>query len=440
MQVRRDFLQTQVVLFVAMHAAHLEEMLPFRLLGGQLGRSMAAARFKRNDNDTGEKTRHRNCEAPEPFVHVCNANTFQHLRLSYPILPALPGYPIMRAAGADRDDARPLRSVLRYAGGMILPTLSEIEEAQSVVYRQMPPTPQYSWPLINQRLGTETWIKHENHTPVGAFKLRGALVYLEWLKRMQPDLAGVVAATRGNHGQGVGMAARFFGLKAVIVVPHGNSHEKNCAMQSQGVELIEHGNDFQESLEFARELAKERSFAMVDSFHERLVMGTATYALEFFKVAPPLDVVFVPIGLGSSICGAAAARNALGLTTEIVGVVAAASPSYALSFSQRIIVEAPATTRIADGLACRIPNAFAMEIIWKNVSRIVEVSENEIVAAMRAYYQDTHNVAEGAAASALAATIKERSNLKGLRVGIVFSGGNVDASVFAQVLSGGFTS
>jgi threonine dehydratase len=319
---------------------------------------------------------------------------------------------------------------------MILPTLSQIEEAQSIVYRRMPPTPQYSWPLINQRLGTETWIKHENHTPVGAFKLRGALVYMDWLKRTQPDLAGVVAATRGNHGQGVGMAARLFGLKAVIVVPHGNSQEKNCAMQAQGVELIEHGADFQESLEFARVLARERGFAMVDSFHERLVMGTATYAIEFFKTAPPLDVLFVPIGLGSSICGAAAARNALGLRTEIVGVVAAGSPSYALSFSQRKVVEAPANTRIADGLACRTPNPDAMETIWKNVSRIVEVSETEIAAAMRAYYQDTHNVAEGAAGAALAAAIQERSNLKGLQVGIVLSGGNVDSAVYGEILAG----
>ena len=321
---------------------------------------------------------------------------------------------------------------------MTLPTLSQIEEAQAVVYRHMPPTPQYSWPLINQRLGTEAWIKHENHTPVGAFKLRGALVYMDWLRRTQPDLAGVVAATRGNHGQGVGMAARISGLKAVIVVPYGNSHEKNRAMKAQGAELIESGNDFQESLEFARVLARERGFAMVDSFHEKLVMGTATYALEFFKEAPSLDIVFIPIGLGSSICGAAAARNALGLKTEIAGVVSAASPSYARSFSQRSIVEAPAATRIADGLACRTPNASAMEAIWSNVSRIVEVSDSEIAAAMRAYYEDTHNVAEGAAGAALAAAIQERSHLKGKRVGVVLSGGNVDASVFAQVLVGGF--
>lgn len=321
---------------------------------------------------------------------------------------------------------------------MTLPTLSQIEDAQAIVYRSMPPTPQYSWPLLNRRLGTEAWIKHENHSPVGAFKVRGALVYVEWLKRMEPDLAGVVAATRGNHGQGVGMAARLLGLKAAIVVPKGNSIEKNLAMKAQGVELIEFGYDFQESLVYARTLADDRNWAMLDSFHERLVMGTATYALEFFKGAPPMDVIYVPIGLGSSICGVAAVRNAWGLRTEVVGVVAAESPSYALSFAQRKIVEAPAGTLIADGLACRTPNANALEAIWKNVARVVEVSDAEIADAMRAYYQDTHNVAEGAAAAPLAAALRESSSRQSRRIGLVLTGSNVDAAVFARVLAGSF--
>ena len=319
---------------------------------------------------------------------------------------------------------------------MMLPTLAQIHEAQTVLYRHMPPTPQYSWPLLNQRLGTEAWIKHENHTPVGAFKLRGALVYIDWLRQSQPDLAGVVAATRGNHGQGVGMAARLMGLKAIIVVPHGNSKEKNRAMLAQGVELIEHGHDFQESLEFARTVAAERGFAMVDSFHERLVMGTATYALEFFQAAPPLDAVYVPIGLGSSICGVSAARNALGLTTEIVGVVASGSPSYSISFSQRKVVEAPSKTLIADGLACRLPNQQAMEAIWDNVARIVEVTDAEIAEAMRIYYQDTHNLAEGAGAAALAAAVREKSEHEGKRIGIILTGGNVDRELYNDVLAG----
>ena len=318
---------------------------------------------------------------------------------------------------------------------MQLPSLAQIREAQTVVYRHMPPTPQYTWPLLNQRVGAEVWVKHENHTPVGAFKLRGALVYMDWLKQ-QPNIAGVVAATRGNHGQGVGMAARLAGLKAVIVVPFGNSREKNRAMLAQGVELLEHGQDFQESLEFARTLAKDRGFTMVDSFHERLVMGTATYALEFLEAAPELDTVYVPIGLGSSICGVSAARNALNLTTEIVGVVAASSPSYALSFAQHKVVEAPSTTAIADGLACRTPNAHAMEAIWENVARIVEVTDDEIKDAMRALYQDTHNLAEGAGAAAIAGALKEKALMSpDRRIGVVLTGGNVDRETYAAVLN-----
>ena len=319
---------------------------------------------------------------------------------------------------------------------MPLPSLSQIRDAQTVVYRHMPATPQYTWPLLNNRLRAETWIKHENHSPVGAFKLRGALVYMDWLRQAQPELKGVVAATRGNHGQGVGMAARLAELRAVIVVPHGNSKEKNRAMLAQGVELVENGEDFQESLEFARRLAEDLGFAMVDSFHERLVMGTATYGIEFFEGAPPLDAVYVPIGLGSSICGVSAARNALGLKTEIVGVVASQSPSYSLSFTQRKVVESPSLTAIADGLACRTPNAKAMEAIWENVSRIIEVTDAEIGQAMRAIYEDTHNLAEGAGAAALAGAIKEKHLHSGKRIGIVLTGGNIDRKAYAEVLAG----
>jgi threonine dehydratase len=324
---------------------------------------------------------------------------------------------------------------------MPLPSLAEIRAAQEIVYRHMPPTPQYTWPLIDQRLSAgveskvEAWIKHENHSPVGAFKLRGALVYLGWLKKTQPGLAGVIAATRGNFGQGVAMAARLLRLKAIIVVPHGNSKDQNRAIAGQGAELVEHGHDFQASLEFAGALAANRGFAMVESFHERLVMGTATFAIELFEAAPPLDTVYVPIGLGSSICGVAAARKALGLATGIVGVVAAESPSYALSFKQQKIVEAPARTVIADGQACRTPNPQAMEIIWEHVTRIVEVTDAEIGQAMRAYYQDTHNLAEGAGASALAAALKEKANLGGKRIGIILTGGNVDRETFAKVVA-----
>jgi len=283
-------------------------------------------------------------------------------------------------------------------------------------------------------------MKHENHTPVGAFKLRGALVYGTWLKQTQPELSGVVAATRGNFGQGVAMAARLLGMKAVIVVPHGNSAGQNRAMLAQGAELIEHGHDFQESLEFARILAGERGYAMIESFHERLVWGTATYALELFQAAPNLDVVYVPFGMGSSVCGMVAARNALNLSTEVVGVTSDACRAAALSFRERKLVEAPADSVIADGLACRRPNQDALEIIWSQVARIVEVSDAEIAEAMCVYYQDTHNVAEGAGAAALAAALKERSTLGGKRIGIILTGGNVDRELLISALNGAFQS
>jgi threonine dehydratase len=224
-------------------------------------------------------------------------------------------------------------------------------------------------------------------------------------------------------------------LKAVIVAPRGNSPEKNRAMIAQGVELVEHGDDFQESLEYARTLADQRGYTMVDSFHERLVRGASTYALEFFEAAPPLDTIYVPIGLGSSICGVSAARNALGRRTEIVGVVAAGSPSYSLSFQQKKVVEAPSRTAIADGLSCRRPNPEAMEIIWSNVARVVEVTDAEIAQAMRAYYLDTHNLVEGAGAAALAGAIREMGIRKAGRIGIILSGGNVDREIFAEVLA-----
>ncbi len=317
---------------------------------------------------------------------------------------------------------------------MKLPNLSEIKAAQALVYRYMPPTPQYTWPLVNARLGCEAWIKHENHTPVGAFKLRGALVYLSRLKEERPELAGVVAATRGNFGQGVAMAARLFGLQAAIVVPRGNSVEKNRAMRAQGAELIEEGHDFQAAFEFARKLAEARGYAFAESFHELLVRGTATYALELLEGAPALERVYVPIGLGSSICGVAAARNALGLKTEIVGVTAARAPAYARSFAVGQLIEAPAETEIADGLAVRRPNAEALATVRAQVARIVEVGEDEIRDAMRALYEDTHNVAEGAGAAAMAAALKERTELEGKRVGVVLTGGNVDRAAYAAVL------
>ncbi len=317
---------------------------------------------------------------------------------------------------------------------MDLPGLDEIRRATELVRTVMPPTPTYSWPLLNARCGAEVWIKHENHSPVGAFKLRGAMVYMDWLAREQPNLTGVVAATRGNHGQGVALAAKRRGWTATIAVPHGNSREKNRAMRALGAELVEHGDDFQAANEYAAELAGERGVHKIASFARQLVVGTGTYALEMFQAAPELDTIFVPVGLGSSICGVTAVRNAFGLKTRIVGVVAEGSPSYALSFAAGKVIPHEAATKIADGLACRLPVAEALEVMLKNVDRFVEVSEDEIGSAMRAVYEDTHNIAEGAAAASIAAVLKEREKIAGKRVGAVLTGGNVDREVFLKAL------
>lgn len=317
---------------------------------------------------------------------------------------------------------------------MQLPNLEEIQNATQVVRAVMPPTPQYTWPLLNARAGAEVWVKHENHSPVGAFKLRGATVYMDWLKRSQPSITGVIAATRGNHGQGVALAASRLGLKSTIVVPHGNSREKNRAMRSQGAELIEYSDDFQAALEYATELAKIRGLHMIPSFHPLLVHGTGTYAFEMFSATPELDAVYVPIGLGSSICGVISVRNALGLRTKIVGVVAKDAPAYAISFREKRTISAAANTQLADGLACRVPVPEALEVIFANVDHLVEVNEEEIAAGMRAYYEDTHNVAEGAAGAGLAGVLKERDVLRGRRVGVVLTGGNVDREALLRVL------
>jgi len=299
----------------------------------------------------------------------------------------------------------------------------------------MRPTPEYTWPLLNQRVGAEVWVKHENHSPVGAFKIRGGLVYMDWLAQTQPKVEGVVAATRGNYGQAVGFAARRYGLKTIAVVPFGNSREKNRAMRALGVELVEHGEDFQAASEFADELAIDRGYHRVPSFHQLLINGTGTLALELLRGAPELDTVYVGIGLGSTICGMMAARSALNLRTRIVGVVAAASPSYAVSFREKRAVSCPAETKLADGLACRTPNPEALRLILNGGERIVEVTEPEIARAMVALYEDTHNVAEGAGAAALAGLMQERDRMSDKRVGIVLSGANVDREVFARVLT-----
>ncbi len=315
--------------------------------------------------------------------------------------------------------------------------LDEIVAAGEVIYRHMGPTPEYCWPLICERAGTEVWVKHENHTPIGAFKLRGGLVYVDELLRREPDTPGVIAATRGNHGQSVAFAARSAGLQAVLVVPHGNSVEKNRAMRALGAELVEHGQDFNAAYDYAKDLAAERGLHLFPSYHPILVRGAATYSLELLRAVPDLDTVYVPIGLGSGINGVLAARRALGFKTRVVGVVAERAPTYALSFEAGRPVSTNSCDTVADGVSVRVPDADALEIILEGVERVVAVSEDEIEAAMRAYFADTHNLAEGAGAAPLAALIKEKDAMAGKKVGLVLSGGNVDTEVYRGILAGG---
>lgn len=319
---------------------------------------------------------------------------------------------------------------------MHLPNLADIEAAAQVVYRAFPPTPQYRWALLSERLGADCWVKHENHTPVGAFKIRGGLTYFDQLRQRGELPREVISATRGNHGQSIGWAAREHGVACSIVVPRGNSLEKNAAMRALGAQLIEHGDDFQESREHAQHLAAERGAHMVPSFHKDLLRGVSTYWWEFFQAVPQLDVVYVPIGQGSGACSAVAARRALGHGVRIVGVVSAHATTYADSIAAGRVVEAPVSTLLADGMACRVADAEALAVLAPTLDHIVQVTDDEVAQAMRWLFADTHNVAEGAGAAAFAAAMQEKDTLKGQSVGISLSGGNVDSGQFATVLAG----
>jgi threonine dehydratase len=320
-------------------------------------------------------------------------------------------------------------------GGKPVTSLATLDAAAALVHSVVPPTPQYCWPLLSQRIGAELWVKHENHTQTGAFKLRGGIVYLDDLKRAQPGIAGVISATTGNHGQSIAWAATRLGLKATIVAPHGNSPEKNRAMVGFGATLIEHGHDFQAAYEHAMALAERENLHPVRSFHPLLVRGVASYGLELFRAAPDLDVVYVPVGLGSGICGVIAAREALGCKAEIVGVVAANAATYALSFAAGKPVATDSADTFAGGLAVRVPDPAALDIICRHAARIVTVTEDEMRQAMRIIFSDTHNVAEGAGAAPLAAALQERGKLAGKKVAVIQSGGNIDRASFAEILA-----
>ena len=321
-----------------------------------------------------------------------------------------------------------------------LPTLAELESAAAIVGQTFTPTPQQRWPLLDARTGAACWVKHENQTPVGAFKIRGGLVFFHELMAGGERPAGVVTATRGNHGQSVAFAAARHGIPACVVVPRGNSREKNAAMRALGAELVEAGDDFQASVEVADQLARDRGWYRLPSFHPWLVRGVGTWALELFRAAPPLDALYVPIGLGSGICGALAARDALGLGTEVIGVTSTLAPAYARSLASGRVESHPVSTVINDGVACRTPVPEALDMMRGRVARVVEVTDAQVEEAMRALFSDTHNVAEGAGAAGLAALLAERDQghhqMRGRTVAIVLCGGNVDRDVFARVLAG----
>ena len=317
-------------------------------------------------------------------------------------------------------------------------TRDEVQAARATVGAFMPPTPQYAWPLLRERLGFPVWVKHENHTPAGAFKVRGGMTYFEALAREQPQVRGVISATRGNHGQSVGWGARKYGLAATIVVPRGNSLEKNAAMRALGVELLEHGDDFQEAREHAIALAQERQLHMIPSCHRDLVRGVMTYWVEFFESFPRGEepaVVYVPVGQGSGFCAAAAARNYTGARSRLVGVISAHATTYLDSFRAGKVVAAPVTTQLADGMACRIADEEALQVVLRQAEDIVAVTDEEVAQAMRILFADTHNVAEGAGAAGLAAAIQQRKRTGGAAVGFALTGGNVDSDMFARVLA-----
>src|ERR1700716_4310344 len=312
--------------------------------------------------------------------------------------------------------------------------LPQLERAHGIVGAAMPPTPAHLWPLLSERLGATGIVKHENHTPTGAFKVRGGLVYFDRLKRERPGTAGLISATRGNHGQSLAFAASRYGLPVTIYVPRGNSVEQNRAIRGFGAELVEHGEDFQAAREEAYRRAETNGLEIVPAFHPDLVLGVANYALELLRKARDLDVLYVPIGQGSGICGCILARDLLGLRTEIVGVQSTEAPSYALSFAAGTVVTTATSNTLADGMATRIPDADALAIIRKGVSRIAQVTDDEVAAAMRAYWTDTHNLAEGAGAAPFAAAMQEKPKIRGKQVGLVLSGGNIDFDLFNRWL------
>ena len=312
----------------------------------------------------------------------------------------------------------------------------ELKEATQLVHSFIPPTPQYVWPQICEKAKATVWVKHENHTPTGAFKIRGGITFIDWLKRTEPTAQGIITATRGNHGQSQARAAAAAGMQAKIIVPRGNSVEKNAAMRAFGGDIVEFGDDFDAARIEAARLAKEEDLFMVPPFHTEIVRGVSTYAFELMEAAPDLDTIYVPIGCGSGICGIISVRDALGLKTKVVGVVSTLAQTAKLSFESGNLVETESASTFADGMAVRVPVKEAYDIYSKGADRIVSVGDDEVAEAMRIYFHDTHNVVEGAGAASLAAMLQERDVIRGTNVGLILSGGNIDADMFASVLQG----
>ncbi|MFL5226473.1 MAG: threonine dehydratase [Microvirga sp.] len=315
-------------------------------------------------------------------------------------------------------------------------SLDDLDRAAGVVRSVMPPTLQYAWPLLRQRFGVEVVVKHENHTPIGAFKVRGGLTYVERLNRERTKVKGIVSATRGNHGQSLAFAGRHFKVPVVVVVPYGNSVEKNAAMRALGAEIVEHGIDFDDAKQRATELAKERGYEYVPSFHPDLIVGVATYAHELFHSHPDLDVVYAPIGLGSGICGLIRTRDLLGLKTDVVGVVSNLSNAYRLSFDAGRVVSINSASTFADGIAVRVPDPDAVAMIHSGARAVIEVSDHDIATAIRTYHEDTHNLAEGAGAAALAGLAVDRDHARGGKAAVILSGGNIDRPWASLALAG----
>jgi threonine dehydratase len=316
-----------------------------------------------------------------------------------------------------------------------LPELAALDVAAEQVYQHMQASPQLRWPLLNERCGCELWVKHENHNPTGAFKVRGGLVFMQRLKADQPSVTGVVTATRGNHGQSVAFAASLVGLQAVVVVPEGNNPDKNRAMAALGAELVVHGKDFDEAIPYAQQLADERGLYKMPSFHMDLVQGVASYSLEFLRARPELERVYVPIGLGSGICGMICARNALAANTEIIGVVSTEADCYARSLAAGACIETESANTLADGMAVRVPSPEALAIMKDNLAGVVRVSDDQVLAAIGHYFSDTHNIAEGAGAAPLAAALQDAAANRGKCIGVVLSGGNIDRELYKRVLA-----